>query len=69
MLETLKLGGHWMAQRQGVSAETPHVSSCRCHQSRGGESVLGCLDRPQNRSLVEAATDSIRVARLQADTP
>jgi hypothetical protein len=29
MLETLKLklGGHWMAQRRGVSVDTPQVSS------------------------------------------
>jgi hypothetical protein len=26
----LEVGGHWMARRHGVSAETPHVSSCRC---------------------------------------
>jgi hypothetical protein len=64
MLETLKLGGHWMAQRQGVSTETPHVSSGQflCRQSRGGESVVGRLDRPQIGPLVKAATNSIRVA-------
>jgi hypothetical protein len=48
MLETLKLGGHWMALRRGVSADTPHVSSCRrlwC-RSRGGELSMCCLNRP-----------------------
>jgi hypothetical protein len=53
-----------MAQRQGVSTETPHVSSGQflCRQSRGGESVVGRLDRPQIGPLVKAATNSIRVA-------
>jgi hypothetical protein len=60
-----------MAQRRGVSAETPHVSShrCSCHQSQGGESVLGRLHHPWNGLLVEAAADSICVARLRAGTP
>jgi hypothetical protein len=51
--------------------ETLHVSYCRCSRcrSRGGESVLGRLDHPWNGLLVEAATDSIHVARLRADTP
>jgi hypothetical protein len=59
-----------MAQRRGVSTETPHVSSCRCscHRSQGGESVVGRLDRPRNGPLVEAATDSTRVAQLRAST-
>jgi hypothetical protein len=59
-----------MARRRGVSAKTPHASSyrCSCHRSRGGESVVGRLDRPQNEPLVEAATDSTRVARLRAGT-
>jgi hypothetical protein len=70
MLDTLKLGGHWMARRRGVSAETPHTSSCRCscHRSRGGESILGRLDHPRNGLLVEAAADSIHVARLRRYT-
>jgi hypothetical protein len=60
-----------MARRQGVSVETLHASSCRCscHQSRGGESVVGRLDHPQNGPLVEAVADSIRVARLHAGIP
>jgi hypothetical protein len=60
-----------MARRRGVSAETPHVSSCRClrRRFRGEELVLGCVDRPRNGLLVEAAADSIRVARLRTDTP
>jgi hypothetical protein len=60
-----------MARRRGVSVETPHVSSCRCscRRSRGGESVVGRLDRPRNGPLVEAAADSTRVARLRAGTP
>jgi hypothetical protein len=59
-----------MARRRGVSAETPHVSSCRCSRcrSRGGESVLGRLDHPRNGILVEVAADSIRVARFRAGT-
>jgi hypothetical protein len=54
-----------------VSVETSHVSSCRClcRWSRGGESVLGRLDRPRNGPLVEADADSTRVARLRAGTP
>jgi hypothetical protein len=60
-----------MARSNGVSAETPHVSSyrCSCRRSRGGESVVGCLDHPQNDPLVEATSDSTRVARLRAGTP
>jgi hypothetical protein len=60
-----------MARRRGVSAEIPHVSSCRCsrHRSQGGESVLGRLDRPLNGLLVKAVADSIRVARLCASKP
>jgi hypothetical protein len=60
-----------MARRCGVSVETIHVSSCRCscRPSRGGESVVGRLYRPRNGSLVEAAADSTRVARLRAGTP
>jgi hypothetical protein len=60
-----------MTQRRGVSAKTLHVSSycCSCHRSRGGESVVGRLDCPQNEPLVEAATDSNRVARLRVGTP
>jgi hypothetical protein len=64
MLETLKFGGHWMALRHGVSADTPHVSSCRrswC-RSRGGESVMCHLDRPWIEPLVKAAAESTRVA-------
>jgi hypothetical protein len=63
MLETLKLEGHWMARRRGVSVETLHVSSCQCscRQSQGGESVVGRLDRLRNGPLVEAAVDSTRV--------
>jgi hypothetical protein len=71
MSETLKFGGHWMALRRGVSADTPHVSSCHrswC-RSRGGESLMCRLDRPRIGPLVEAAADSIRVARLRAETP
>jgi hypothetical protein len=60
-----------MAQRREVSAETPHMSSyrCSCRRSRGGESVVGCLDRPRDEPLVEAVADSTRVARLRAGTP
>jgi hypothetical protein len=60
-----------MPRRQGVSEETPHVSSCRCscHRSRGGKSVVGRLDRPRNGPLVDAAADSIRVTRICAGTP
>jgi hypothetical protein len=60
-----------MAWRRGVSAKTPHVSSCRClrRRSQEGESVLGRLDRLQNGLFVEAVVDSIRVARLRAGTP
>jgi hypothetical protein len=46
-----------MAQRRGVSVETPHVSFYRrslC-RSRGGESVMCHLDRPRIRPLIEAA--------------
>jgi hypothetical protein len=35
----------------------------------GGELVLGRLDRPWNGLVVEAAADSIWVARLCAGTP
>jgi hypothetical protein len=60
-----------MARRCGVSAETPHVDpiDVRAIGPGGGESVVGHLDRPQNRPLVEAAADSTRVARLRAGTP
>jgi hypothetical protein len=60
-----------MARRRGVSAETPHVSSCRClcRRSRGEELVVSRLDRPLNGPLVEATADSIRVAPLRAGTP
>jgi hypothetical protein len=60
-----------MTQRRGVSAETPHASSCQCsrHRSWGGESVPGHLKRPQNGLFVEAATYSICVARLRAGAP
>jgi hypothetical protein len=53
-----------MAHRHGVSAETPHVSSyrCSCRRSRGGESVVGRLDRPRNGPLVEGVAGSTRVA-------
>jgi hypothetical protein len=53
-----------MSRRRGVSVETLHVSSCRCscRQSRGGESVVGRLDRPLNGPLDEAVADSTRVA-------
>jgi hypothetical protein len=60
-----------MAQRYGVSVETPHMPSCKClcHWSRGGVSVVGHLDRPRNGPLVEATADSTRVARLRAGMP
>jgi hypothetical protein len=60
-----------MAQRHGVSTKTPHVSSCRCscRRTRGGESVVGHLDRPRNRPLVEVAADSTWVAQLRTGTP
>jgi hypothetical protein len=60
-----------MARRRGVSAETPHVSSCRCscRQSRGGESVVGRLDRPCNGPLVEATADSTQMAQHRAGAP
>jgi hypothetical protein len=59
-----------MTQRREASAETLYVSSCRCscHRFRGGESVVGRLDRPRNRPLVEAAADSTLVVRLNAST-
>jgi hypothetical protein len=59
-----------MARRREVSAETPHVSSCRCscRQSQGGESVVGRLDCPRNGPLVEVVADSTQVARLCAIT-
>jgi hypothetical protein len=60
-----------MALRHGVSADTPHVSSC-CRswcRSLGGESVTCRLDRPRIRPLVEAIADSTRVARLRAGMP
>jgi hypothetical protein len=60
-----------MGRRRGVSAETPHVSSCLCSccRSQGGESVVCRLDRPRFGPLVEAVADSARVVRLQARTP
>jgi hypothetical protein len=59
-----------MVRRCGVSAETLHVSSCRCscRRSRGGESVVGRLNRPRNGPLVEATADSTWVVRLYAGT-
>jgi hypothetical protein len=36
---------------------------------RGGERVSCRLDRPRTRLLVEAATDSVLVARLRAGAP
>jgi hypothetical protein len=64
MLETLKFGAHWMALRRGVSADTPHVSFCRCSWCRswGGELVMCRLNRPRIGPLVEATTDLTRVA-------
>jgi hypothetical protein len=61
------LDGPEMRSERGNS----HVSSCRssCHRSHGGESVVGRLDHPRYGPLVEAATDSTRVARLDASTP
>jgi hypothetical protein len=60
-----------MARRRGLSVETPHASSCRCSfcRSRGGESVVGRLDRPRKGPLVEAAADSTQVVRLRSGTP
>jgi hypothetical protein len=60
-----------MARRRGVSVETPYASSCQCscRRSRGGESIAGRLNCPQNGSLVEAAADSTWVARLYAGMP
>jgi hypothetical protein len=62
-LETLKFGGHWMALRRGVSADTPHVSSRRRSWCwfQGGESMMCRLDRPRIGPLVEAAADSTLV--------
>jgi hypothetical protein len=64
MLETLKFGGHWMALRRGVSADTPHVFSCQrlWFRSQGGELLMCCLDRPQVVPPVEAIADSTLVA-------